>query len=245
MTMPATATIDLLGYLLPDPAWAQEYHLEAPDNRGVGIHPGQPVYVSLYGHQIWEMKSSAGFPWDMNTFDEQYIYRSVTEQSWSDPTSFKIFASLSWQAMGVNGGIVWMPRRLQVGMFCPPIVTLDSTYRVYSGGNQQYKVQSLGGPIETHIEGPFEGRYAVDFGGSLGIAESCVRQVYKWGPGYMNMEVNYYARGYGRCQWELWAMRETGTANMQYVRQRVSVFNNIVSGGVPALDFPNTLPVIT
>ena len=223
--------IDLLAaYILPTNDFALDFHLATSS--------GAPIYVSRYGSMVWEMKGSSGYPWDMNTFDENWIYQSITELNYTDPTAFKIFASSSWP--GANGGVVWMPRWFTPGIPMTPVVTKDSTYRTYPGDAKPFSTATLGGQIETFVDGPFEGNYAVNFGGDIGTAKSSIRQTYKWGPNYANMEVNYYAAGYGRCQWELWTLG----ANGQYTRAQVSAFNTVVAGGTPALDFPQSVPVV-
>ena len=70
-------------------------------------------------------------------------------------------------------------------------------------------------------------------------SQSAIVQTYKWAPGYVNMEVNYYVKGFGRVQWERWTL-----ANGIYSRQQQVAFNTQVAGGVPALGFPCGVPVI-
>jgi len=60
-----------------------------------------PIYSSIVpdyannnygssGYFIWT-KSPNGYPWDVKTFDYNYIYDRSTELNWNDPTSFKRF----------------------------------------------------------------------------------------------------------------------------------------------------------
>jgi hypothetical protein len=37
------------------------------------------------------VKGSKGFPWDVDTFDSNFIYQSITEQDWNDPNTYKIW----------------------------------------------------------------------------------------------------------------------------------------------------------
>jgi len=46
------------------------------------------------------VKSNKGYPWDVDLFDENFIYQSRTELGWNDPATFKQF----------NTAIKWMPR---------------------------------------------------------------------------------------------------------------------------------------
>jgi len=74
-----------------------------PDRVDQNMGPGNanPIYSSvtpdygnnLYaanGYFIWT-KSLSGYPWDIKTFDSNFIYDRATELGWSDPTSFKRF----------------------------------------------------------------------------------------------------------------------------------------------------------
>ena len=218
--------IDVLEYILPDAARATESHLAIAGG-------GQPLFVwqDMPNKRIWEIKGSAGFPWDSFSYDEQLVYQSITEQNWTSPTTFKMFASKSWPKG--NGGIVWCPRYFTPGTPNMAIITADSTYRIYPSCGV-FTTATLGGPIATHIEGP----YQIDFGGSLGL-QSALVQTYYWGPELSNIEVNYYVQGFGHVQWELWNL-----VNGLFVQKQVSAFNTQVDGGTPALNFPCGVPVI-
>jgi hypothetical protein len=54
--------------------------------------------------QFYWVKSKLGYPWDVDTFDSRYIYQSITEQVWNDPTTYKIFEQ----------ALPWMPRCINV-----------------------------------------------------------------------------------------------------------------------------------
>ena len=214
--------IDILTYMLPDEAWALEFHLATS-----GANP-LPLYTAVNGKMIWDMKGEGGSPWDGNSFDEQYIYQSITENVWTNASSFKIFASKSWP--NGNGGIVWAPRYFTPGALNLPIVTADSTYRTYSACGT-FTTANLGGSVSTQIEGPYE----INFGGSLGTQLSLV-QKYFWGT---TMEVNYYVQSFGHVQWQAYSL-----AGGVYTLQQTSAFNLQVAGGVPSLNFPCTVPII-
>ena len=72
--------------------------------------PQQPTvdghYNVLYprsGNFYW-VKGSKGYPWDVDPFDTRYIYQSITEQVWNDPTTYKIFQT----------PLRWMPRCIDI-----------------------------------------------------------------------------------------------------------------------------------
>ncbi len=226
--------VDFTEYMVPSQPFAKDQHLAVA---GVG---GQPIYTFDGDHEIWDIKGFAGWPWDGFTYDDNFIYQSYTELGWTANTQFKMYASKTWPK--ANGGIVWAPRWLRAGTLNPPIVTADSTYRTYTSCTEFHlgdgNVPDLGGPVETHVEG----EYLIDFKGDLGKRPALVH-TFKWGKGYLNMEVNYYTRGYvlggnyvpgmGRVQWELWQL-----ICGRYVRQKQVAFNSIQLGGVPPLAFP-------
>lgn len=67
----------------------------------MGPGNANPIYTTIVpddgeafaetGYFVWS-KSLVGYPWDVKTFDENYIYDRTTELSWTDPTSFKRFS---------------------------------------------------------------------------------------------------------------------------------------------------------
>jgi hypothetical protein len=211
--------LDTLDFVLADQVWALDHHLEAD---------AHPLFCKVVQNQIWYMKGKSGFPWDMNTFDEKMIYQSITELDWESPEHYKIFASESWQ--GANGGIAWMPRNYETIGVGGPILTPDSTYRLYSSCSD-FKEQNLGAPPSVTLEGPYE----FDFGGDLGWMP-CLVQRYFWG---VSMELNRYVQKYGWAQWELWEQSGNG-----YVLKKTSAFNRIAPGGSPEPNFPCGVPVI-
>jgi hypothetical protein len=87
---------DVLSVMMMDPGLAAGYHME-------GITDGLP---SAYIYTIWDptqtkvyyVKNPQGNPWDINLYDDNYIYQWVTElddwdgvNHWNDPTSCKKF----------------------------------------------------------------------------------------------------------------------------------------------------------
>jgi hypothetical protein len=210
--------MELLRYLLPDQVWSFSSHLAIANG-------GQPLYTAVLGNQIWYMKSPRGYPWDMDTFDQNYAYQSITERDWDNPRTFKMFASSSWP--GANGGIVWASFSDPFGL---PVVTQDSSYRAYSDC-ANYSTHTLGGSVQVRMNQP----EAHDFGGDLGVQEG-LRQEYFWG---ITCEVNWYVRGYGWVQWENWRL-----AGGIYQQQQVSAFNMFQSGGSPVPVFPCGVPRI-
>ena len=89
------------------PRWTEDmmnyFVMAYPDRVDQNMGPGNanPIYSSIspdYGNNtyaasgyfVWT-KSLSGYPWDIKTFDSNYVYDRATELGWSDPTSFKRF----------------------------------------------------------------------------------------------------------------------------------------------------------
>ena len=87
-----SGTEDMLRYFVMGYPNRADYML-APGNANPIYSSVQPEYGSAYaaqGYFVWT-KSQAGFPWDVKTFDKNYIYDRSTEMNWTDPLSFKRF----------------------------------------------------------------------------------------------------------------------------------------------------------
>ncbi|MBV8050635.1 MAG: hypothetical protein JOZ80_05570 [Acidobacteriaceae bacterium] len=78
------------------------FSMGSPTRKTKFMGPGNanPIYTTVVpdygasyaktGYLVWT-KSSARYPWDVKTFDQNYIYDRTTESSWTDATSFKRF----------------------------------------------------------------------------------------------------------------------------------------------------------
>lgn len=83
-----TSQYDMLDWMAPQWATANgHYNVVYPES----------------GKFYW-VKTNSGYPWDVDTFDRHYIYQSITEQVWNDPTTYKIFEE----------ALPWMPRCINV-----------------------------------------------------------------------------------------------------------------------------------
>jgi hypothetical protein len=85
-------TEDMMNY------FTMGYPNRLTNNMGPGN--ANPIYTTIIpelgdsfatnGYFMWT-KSSIGYPWDIKTYDQKYIYDRTTELSWVDPTMFKRF----------------------------------------------------------------------------------------------------------------------------------------------------------
>jgi hypothetical protein len=68
-------------------------HFMGPGNANpiyTDISPDLGANFATSGRFLWT-KSSVGYPWDIKTFDSNFVYDRTTELSWTDPTEFKRF----------------------------------------------------------------------------------------------------------------------------------------------------------
>ena len=220
--------VDVLSYMIPSASFSKSFHMAS---KQPGVNPeyvlSQPVTAT--SGWIFYIKNPAGFPWDINFYDNQYVYQCITEgpQGWANPTSYKVFRSGSWPSN--HGGIVWSPRYLEPAPHTEWIQTPDSTYQTRLNGSL-VATQNLA-HVQTHVQGPLQ--LAI---GDLGMVNAIV-QTYQWGEGYATQEVNYYAYGLGLVRWQEYRL-EGG----KYVLEIDNLFDQKRVGGTPALDFPNPLP---
>jgi hypothetical protein len=70
------------------------------------INPELQSVFAAQGYFVWT-KSVNGYPWDVKTFDSNYVYDRSTELTWIDPSSFKRFnvdLPMSPRCVRVNQG---------------------------------------------------------------------------------------------------------------------------------------------
>lgn len=230
---PAAGQTDVLDYF-PPASFTSEYHL------GSDAAATNPTYYYLDTQRMYQylIKGKNGFPADINVVGEDYIYQLVTEgpNGWSDPTSYKQFASKTFP--NGKGGIPWLPRYITEGAEPITIVCADSTYQTYGGGKVA-NTQTLGGPVSITVYGPI----IHDFGGDLGQQLALV-QDYFWGgsAGNANRERNYYIKGLGHALWSLSTLQNGLYVNTQTPGKDWSLFNRKQLGATPKVNFPNPLP---
>lgn len=103
------------------------------------IVPDQGATFASSGYFVWT-KSVSGYPWDVKTFDQNYVYDRTTELSWGDPTSFKRF----------DIDLPMTRRCVPIGKPGPAIKipVANSSYSSYASC-QSYKTQNLQYVINT------------------------------------------------------------------------------------------------
>jgi hypothetical protein len=204
-----------------------------PDRVDHYMGPGNanPIYSSInpdlqgdfaaQGYFVW-VKGANGYPWDIKTFDADYIYDRSTELIWSDPTSFKRFK----QDLPIS------PRCVSVKTGAPQIKipSSASTYRFYSNC-APYKAKNL-----KYVLNSITKSSVVNAGGNLGqIRARQFRYQYGCDSSYSNCtDLEVFSLGYeiGLYHW-----RHYVAQNGSWVLQRESVINNFSAGQTTA-DLP-------
>ena len=158
-------------------------------------------YNMLYpttGTFYW-VKSKNGFPWDIDSFDSKYIYQSITEQDWNNPSSYKIFESpLPWMPRCIDvpatpGKIAAIPLQPQNTKFDIHLSCTD-----YTTHDLGYVVNEIWGPYSQVI-----GKLPANPTLTLSYRYSC-------DPSFsncQNKETFAMQKGAGLVQWTLYALR--------------------------------------
>ena len=200
-------------------------HYMGPGNANPIYSSISPELLSAFatqGYFVWT-KSVSGYPWDVKTFDTNYVYDRSTELNWTDPSSFKRFnrdlpLSPRCVPMSGNRNIGLSPSR--------------STYTFYSNCNPT-QTANLGYVLNT-ITSPA----TANAGGNLG---SVRRRQFKYRYGCnssysscTDMEVFSLAYNLGLYDWQHYTAQ-----NGSWVLQQESVINNL-SGGQTTPQFTCT-----
>jgi hypothetical protein len=158
-------------------------------------------YNVLYpasGTFYW-VKSNNGFPWDVDTFDARYIYQSVTEQDWNNPSSFKIFeAPLPWMPRCIDKPAV--PGKI-ASISLPPQETkfdIHLSCTDFTTHNLGYVVNEIWGPYSQVI-----GRLPATPTLTLSYRYSCDSDFNNC----RNKETFAMQKGAGLVQWTLYSLQ--------------------------------------
>jgi len=198
-----------------------------PDRVDHYMGPGNanPIYTSinpdlgsggyaLQGTFVW-IKSANGYPWDVDTFDSNFIYHRSTELKWSDPTTFKRQAQdmpiaprcIAIKGAGPNIGI-------------PPNAT---AYKFYSNC-QPYQSANL-----SYVVNSVSKASLVDTGGNLGkVKTRYLTYEYACDSSYANcgyMEVYALGKNIGLYDWKYY-INQSGS----WVLRQESVINQFALG---------------
>lgn len=182
---------------------------------------------------IVSVKSASGFPWDIDPYDDNFIYQWITEVSWTDPTQYKAFAT--------STTMPWMPRCIDIPAAPGKIASItvpNPAYNIYGKGCVQQSTQYLGNTI-NEIWGPYD---------------SVVGQFPVSGP-YLELSYRYSCdQNYDNCKFKeafdyqqdfglgRWTYYVYDSSTGKYNQSSQSLFNNLVASPRPLVYFPCPLP---
>jgi len=79
-----SGTYDMLDWMTLDSGIRGSYYLAGNAN---------PLYTNMGPGKFYWTKGANGTPWDIQLFDNNYIYLWITELNWNDPHTFKKFTN--------------------------------------------------------------------------------------------------------------------------------------------------------
>ncbi|HZQ67189.1 MAG TPA: hypothetical protein VFA68_01615 [Terriglobales bacterium] len=215
----------------------QYFAMGYPNRLASYMGPGNanPIYTTVVpdlgagfaasGYFVWT-KSALGYPWDVKSFDTNYVYDRTTELGWTDPTSFKRFST----------DLPMSRRCVPMGKAAAPVKIASSRTNYNSYANcQSTQTQSLGYVVNS-VSAPVQ----VNTGGNLGtVSTRYFRYQYTCDSSYGNcayMEV--FSLGYqiGLYDWKYY-QNQSG----KWVQVQESVINQLDGGqATPYLPCPNS-----
>ena len=187
-----------------------------------------PIYTSVLPDRFFWTKTGQGFPWDIQLYDNKYIYLWVTELDWSNPSTFKVFHS---PKLG-NYNLPLVPRFAKGGFPGSRIMISDSTYQIHSSCNS-YVTKGLG-----HVLNEVWGPYSESLGGTLpkNLQTLIISYQYSCDSTYSNCgdkEEFHVAKPYGLVYWQHQKLQGNGTYaapdNKTYLNRVVAGQTNAVT----------------
>lgn len=202
-----SGTYDMLSWMTLDSSLRGSYHMAGSAN---------PLYTQMDTGKFYWTKGGNGSPWDIQLFDNNYIYLWITELDWNNPRTFKKFAN--------NTNMPLVPRCAKAGYPGSSIRVPNTSYRTYSDCNH-YVTQNLRTGL-NQVWGP----YRIALGGQLPSNLEVLVASYRYNcdSSYGNCgdkEEYYLAQKYGLVQWVHYSLK-----NGTYQMKQKTVFNRLVSG---------------
>ena len=218
-------TEDMLNYFVMNYPDRADYHM-GPGNANPiysAIFPDNGLSFATTGYFVWT-KGANGYPWDVKTFDQNFVYDRSTELTWTDPQTFKRF----------NVDLPMSPRCVAKGAASPviQIPAANSSYSFYSACTA-YKTAGLKSVL-NQISAPAQ----VKAGGNIGkVKTRLFTYQYNCDTNYGNCsdkEVFSLGSGVGLYDWKHYQ-------NGQWVFAQESAINNKdVGQTTPYFPCPNT-----
>lgn len=181
-----------------------------------------PLFTIRTASRFYWTKTVAGFPWDIQLYDNNYVYLWVTELNWQNPRTYKIFHS---PRLG-NYNLPLAPRWAKGGYPGSSVKISDSTYEIHSDCNS-FVTKNLG-----HVINEVWGPYKETLGGQLpaNLETLVISYRYSCDANYSacaNKEEYHLAKPYGLVKWQHQTLGSNGTYDPP---DNVTVFNRVESG---------------
>jgi hypothetical protein len=204
---------DMLDWMTLDSDLRSTYHLEGTSN---------PIYTVTESGKFYWVKGGLGYPWDIQLYDNNYIYLWITELSWTVPDSYKKFTN--------NTNLPLVPRCATAGTPGSTIKVSNTSYDLHTNCSNSCSV-TLG--LENAIN-ELWGPYTYTYGGNLpsNLQTLVVSYRYNCDTNYAicnDKEEYYLTKRYGMVQWThyVW-IPATGS----YAQLQKTVLNKLVVGVV-------------
>ncbi len=208
-------TYDMLAWMTMSPDLAADNHMSGTAN---------PVYTSVLSDKFFWTKTGQGYPWDIQLYDDNYVYLWVTELNWHNASTFKMFKS---EKTG-DYNMPFVPRHAQAGFPGSTILVADSRYEIHSSCSN-YVAKTLG-----HVMNSVWGPYNETLGGQLpdNLQTLVISYQYSCDSNYEHCgdrELFHLAQPYGLVKWEHSKLQENG----QYgPADNFTIFDKVVAGQV-------------
>lgn len=198
---------DMLDWMTLDSDLRATSHLSGSAN---------PLYTTMQPGKFYWTKGGNGYPWDIQLYDNNYIYQWITEYAWNNPQSYKKFS--------YNTNMPFAPRCAKAGFPGSTIKVPNTSYQIHTSCTS-FTAHGLKQGI-NQLWGP----YWLSFGGVLPNNTPTLVLSYRYNcdSNYQNCgdkEEYYFQKRYGLVQWVHYSL-----VSGQYQQQQKSVFNQLSSG---------------
>lgn len=211
-----TGMYDMLDWMTMDASLRSTYHLQGTSN---------PIYTVMDSGKFYWVKGAQGYPWDIQLYDNKYIYLWITELSWTVPQSYKKFTN--------NTNLPLTPRCATAGFPGSTIKVANTNYDLHTNCSNTCSV-TLG--LQNSINQVW-GPYYLSLGGSLPVNMKTLIISYRYNcdANYvkcLDKEEYYVNNKYGLVQWIHYVF-----VNGNYAQLQKTIINQL-SAGVVTPYFP-------
>jgi hypothetical protein len=211
-----SGTYDMLDWMTLDSDLRSTYHLQGTSN---------PVYTVMQSGSFLWVKSGLGYPWDVQLYDNDYIYLWITELSFTVPQSFKKFIN---NPSKTKTNLPLVPRCATAGNPGSTIEVTNTNYDLQTDC-QSFCSVTLG--LENAINEVW-GPYTITYGGNLpaNLKTLVISYRYNCAANICGDKEEYYlTQRYGLVQWIHWIWIPTLG---KYEQVQKTVLNQLVKGVV-------------